>query len=61
MNLVALLVAPLVVEYADQTATRIAIGLVAAVVLGAAIYVSKARKSELDAELEHADKVAASA
>jgi hypothetical protein len=30
-------------------------------VLGAAIYVSKARKSELDAEMEHADKVAANA
>ena len=34
MNLVALLIALLVVEFADQTAVRIAIGLVAAVVLG---------------------------
>jgi hypothetical protein len=39
----------------------VAIGLVATVILGAAIYVSKSRKSELDAELEHADKVAAGA
>jgi K(+)-stimulated pyrophosphate-energized sodium pump len=61
MNLVALLVAPLVVEFADETAARVAIGLVATVILGAAIYVSKSRKSELDAELEHADKVAAGA
>ena len=34
MNLVALLIALLVVEFADQTAVRIAIGLVAAVILG---------------------------
>ena len=58
MNLVALLIAPLVVQYADETAVRIAIGLVATVILGSAIYVSKSRKSELDAEVEFADKVA---
>ncbi len=61
MNLVALLIAPLVVEFADETAARIAIGLVAAVILGASIYVSKARKSELDADAEFADKAAVSA
>ena len=61
MNLVALLIAPLVVEYADETAVRIAIGLLAAVILGTSIYVSKARKSELDAELEFADKAAMNA
>ena len=61
MNLVGLLIAPLVVEYADETAVRLAIGLVAAVVLGASIYVSKSRKSELDAEVEFADKAAANA
>ena len=59
MNLVALLIAPLVVEYADDTAVRISIGLVATVILGAAIYVSKSRKSELDADAEFADKSAA--
>jgi K(+)-stimulated pyrophosphate-energized sodium pump len=61
MNLVALLIAPLVVEYADETAVRIAIGLVAAVVLGASIYVSKSRTSELDAAAEYADKAAINA
>jgi len=61
MNLVALLIAPLVFEFADETAARIAIGLVAAVILGASIYVSKARKSELDADAEFADKAAVSA
>jgi K(+)-stimulated pyrophosphate-energized sodium pump len=59
MNLVALLIAPLVVQYADETAVRISIGLVATVILGAAIYVSKSRKSELDAAAEFADKSAA--
>ncbi|HEX7247467.1 MAG TPA: sodium/proton-translocating pyrophosphatase, partial [Actinomycetota bacterium] len=59
MNLVALLIAPLVVQYADETAVRITIGLVAAVILGGAIYVSKARKSELDAAAEFAEKSAA--
>ncbi len=61
MNLVALLIAPLVVEYADETAVRITVGLVAAVILGASIYVSKARTSELDADAEYADKAAINA
>ncbi|OFW79339.1 MAG: sodium-translocating pyrophosphatase [Actinobacteria bacterium RBG_19FT_COMBO_70_19] len=47
MNLVALLLAPLVVEHADDTVLRIVVGLVAVAVVGAAVYVSKTRKSEL--------------
>ncbi|HEX7463627.1 MAG TPA: sodium/proton-translocating pyrophosphatase, partial [Actinomycetota bacterium] len=46
MNLVALLIAPLVVDYADGS-LRFAIAAGAAVILGAAIWISKARKSEL--------------
>ncbi|MEW6058886.1 MAG: sodium-translocating pyrophosphatase [Actinomycetota bacterium] len=49
MNLVALLIAPLVVDYADGS-LRYAIAVGAAVLLGAAIWVSKARKSELMVE-----------
>jgi K(+)-stimulated pyrophosphate-energized sodium pump len=52
MNLVALLIAPLVVEYAEDTAVRVAIALVAAAILGASIWVSKARKSELGEEIK---------
>ncbi|HEX9124460.1 MAG TPA: sodium-translocating pyrophosphatase [Actinomycetota bacterium] len=47
MNLVSLLIAPLVVEYADKDAARIVIAVGAAVVLAVAIGISKARKSEL--------------
>jgi K(+)-stimulated pyrophosphate-energized sodium pump len=47
MNLVSLLVAPLVVEYGDKDAARIAIAVAAAVLLAVAIGISKARKSEL--------------
>ena len=47
MNLVALLIAPLVVSYADDDGIRIAVGVAAALVLAAAIWVSKSRKSEL--------------
>jgi len=46
MNLVALLIAPLVVTYADDTGVRVAIGAAAAVVLAAAIWYSKSRRSE---------------
>jgi K(+)-stimulated pyrophosphate-energized sodium pump len=48
MNLVALLIAPVVVEHAGDTGLRLTIGLVAVAVLAVAIYVSKSRKSELD-------------
>src|SRR5580765_6518484 len=54
MNPVALLIAPLVVEYADDTAIRIAVALVAAVILAAMIWVSKNRKSELEEDLRRA-------
>jgi K(+)-stimulated pyrophosphate-energized sodium pump len=54
MNLVALLIAPLVVEHAEDTALRIAIVTVAAVVLAAMIWVSKSRKSELEEDLRKA-------
>ncbi len=52
MNLVSLLIAPLVVEHAKDTALRLTIGMVAVLILGAAIYVSKSRKSELMIEPE---------
>ena len=46
MNLVALLIAPLVVSLADDTGARLAIAIGAVVVVGGAIYVSKARRGE---------------
>jgi K(+)-stimulated pyrophosphate-energized sodium pump len=49
MNLVALLIAPLVVEYATGS-LRFAIAAVAAVLLAAAVWFSKSRKSELMVE-----------
>ena len=55
MNLVALLIAPLVVSHADDTALRMAIVIVVAAVLAAAIYVSKSRKSELGEEIKRAN------
>ena len=58
MNLVALLIAPLVVEMADDDALRYGIAIVAAVVLAVAIWVSKSRKSELEEELQAADSMA---
>jgi K(+)-stimulated pyrophosphate-energized sodium pump len=48
MNLVALLIAPLVVEFADSTAFRVAVGAIALLVVAAMVWVSKARRSELD-------------
>jgi K(+)-stimulated pyrophosphate-energized sodium pump len=47
MNLVALLIAPLVVSHTGDDGVRIAVGAAAALVLAAAIWVSKSRKSEL--------------
>jgi K(+)-stimulated pyrophosphate-energized sodium pump len=52
MNLVALLIAPLVVEYSDKPVIRWVIVLVAVVILGSAIYSSKSRRSALDADIE---------
>jgi K(+)-stimulated pyrophosphate-energized sodium pump len=45
MNLVALLIAPLVVTTADDTGVRIAVGVAAAAVLGFMIWFSKSRKA----------------
>jgi K(+)-stimulated pyrophosphate-energized sodium pump len=55
MNLVALLIAPLVVSHADDTAIRVAVVAIAAVVLAVMIWVSKSRKSELEAEIKQVD------
>ena len=55
MNLVALLIAPLVVTHADDIALRIAICVVIAAVLGVMIYVSKSRKSELREDIAAAN------
>ena len=55
MNLVALLIAPLVVTHQNDTALRVAIVLMVAVILAAAIYVSKSRKSELGEEIKAAE------
>ena len=46
MNLVALLIAPLVVQHADELAFRLSIGIVAAAILAGAIWISKARRGE---------------
>jgi K(+)-stimulated pyrophosphate-energized sodium pump len=46
MNLVALLIAPLVVSFADDTAVRIAVAAGAGVVLAGAIWYSKRLKTE---------------
>ena len=55
MNLVALLIAPLVVTHADDVAMRIAVSLVSITILGVMIYISKSRKSELDDVIREAD------
>jgi K(+)-stimulated pyrophosphate-energized sodium pump len=46
MNLVALLLAPLVVAFADDVATRVSVASVAFVLLGAAIWYSKRLKAD---------------
>ena len=58
MNLVALLIAPLVVSHAEDTALRIVVGLVAVGILGVMIYLSKTRKSELDEDFKKANQMA---
>ena len=60
MNLVALLIAPLVVTHANDTALRVTIVVLTAVILAAAVYVSKSRKSELGEEIK-ASNISASA
>jgi K(+)-stimulated pyrophosphate-energized sodium pump len=59
MNLVSLLIAPLVVSYADDDVVRIVVGLCAAALLGFAIWVSKSRKSELMVTPEQSKEEAA--
>jgi K(+)-stimulated pyrophosphate-energized sodium pump len=50
MNLVALLFAPVIVEQADNEVVRVVVAVVATVVVGVAIWISKSRKSELMVE-----------
>jgi K(+)-stimulated pyrophosphate-energized sodium pump len=59
MNLVALLIAPIVVAHADDTAIRVAVVAIAAAVLAAMIWVSKSRKSELEADIKQMDAAGA--
>jgi K(+)-stimulated pyrophosphate-energized sodium pump len=54
MNLVALLIAPLVVRYAENEAMRIAVFVIGVAVLGGAIYYSKSRKRETLVEVADA-------
>ena len=54
MNLVALLIAPVVVAHADDTALRVAIVVICAAVLGVMIWISKNRSSGLEDDLEQA-------
>src|SRR3954464_11238115 len=54
MNLVALLIAPVIVTHADDTALRAGVCIVGAVVLGAMIWVSKSRESGLEEDVERA-------
>jgi K(+)-stimulated pyrophosphate-energized sodium pump len=58
MNLVALLIAPLVVSHSDDTALRLIVGSVSVAILAVAIYISKTRKSDLDDELKKANQMA---
>ena len=50
MNLVALLIAPVIVEQADNTGIRIGVSIATALVIAGAIWVSKRRRSELMVE-----------
>ena len=59
MNLVALLIAPIVVTHTDDTAIRVAVVAVATVVLATMIWVSKSRKSELGTEIQQMDAAGA--
>ena len=61
MNLVALLIAPIVVSNADRIGVRTAVVLVGVVVLGAMIYISKSRRSELGDEIKRSEAARASA
>jgi K(+)-stimulated pyrophosphate-energized sodium pump len=54
MNLVALLIAPVIVTHADDTALRAGVCIVGAIVLGTMIWVSKSRESGLEEDVERA-------
>jgi len=54
MNLVALLIASVIVTHTDDTALRAGIVIVASVVLGVMIWVSKSRESGLEEDVERA-------
>jgi len=60
MNLVALLIAPIVVAHADDTALRVAVVAISAVALASMIWVSKSRKSDLESEIKQMDAAGAS-
>jgi K(+)-stimulated pyrophosphate-energized sodium pump len=55
MNLVALLIAPLVVTHASETAFRVGIGVIGAAIVAVAIWYSKSQKSELMIEVAQAE------
>jgi K(+)-stimulated pyrophosphate-energized sodium pump len=59
MNLVALLIAPIVVAHSGDTALRVAVVAIAVAVLASMIWVSKSRKSELGAEIQQRDAAGA--
>jgi K(+)-stimulated pyrophosphate-energized sodium pump len=59
MNLVALLIAPIVVTHTDDTAIRVAVVAIATVVLASMIWISKSRKSELGTEIKEMDAAGA--
>jgi hypothetical protein len=56
-----LLIAPIVVAHTDDTAIRVAVVAVSAVVLASMIWVSKSRKSELGDEIKQRDAAGAPA
>src|ERR671918_113115 len=56
MNLVALLIAPLVVSHVDDAAIRVSVVAIATIVLASMIWVSKSRRSELETEIRQVDR-----
>jgi K(+)-stimulated pyrophosphate-energized sodium pump len=58
MNLVALLLVPLVVSTQDDTAVRVGIVLVSALVIAVMIWISKSRKTELGEEIRQQEAAA---
>ena len=59
VNLVAVIIAPIMVTHTDDTALRVAVVAIAAVVLASMIWVSKSRKSELGTEIKQMDAAGA--